>query len=136
MIQIEFLKKAFKSLQFAMQRATLSAEDLELRDACIQRFEYTFELSIKLIKRYIEQEMPFHDQLDHLNYRDLIRLAFEGGLVQQVEPWFQYREARNQTSHAYDEKKAKEVYAVLNLFTQDVAFLSDQLDLRLASSQR
>lgn len=135
MIQIGFLKKAFTSLQFAMKRAATLPEDLELRDACIQRFEYTFELCIKLTKRYIEQEMPIHEQIDQLNYRELIRLAFEAGLIEKVEPWFQYREARNQTSHAYDEKKAQDVYRILPSFEQDVEYLCEQFDVRLAKSK-
>ena len=130
-LSIEPLHKAFLSLVKALARASIDPSDLELRDACIQRFEYTYELSIKLIKRYIEFAMPLPENVDQLNYRDLLRIAFELGLIDPVERWFEYREARNQTSHAYDESKAKLVYAILPDFVVKVQFLLSQLEERL-----
>lgn len=97
-INYEPLNKAWASLNKALERASQEPADLEVRDACIQRFEWTYELCIKTIKRYLEHEMPIAERVDQLNYRDLIRLAFEAGLIEKVEPWFAYREARNQTS--------------------------------------
>ena len=129
-ITTEPLQKALASLNVALDRSRQAKQDLELRDACIQRFEYTFELSIKVIKRYLEQEMPIL-LIDQINYRELLRSAFEAGLIQQVEAWFLYREARNQTSHAYDEKKAQFVYDVIFSFVEQAKFLLTQLSDRL-----
>ena len=39
----------FLSLVKAVNRATENPQDLEIRDACIQRFEYTYELANKLL---------------------------------------------------------------------------------------
>ncbi len=130
-ISITILQRALDSLEKGLVRAQKSPSDLEVRDACIQRFEYTYELCIKLIKRYIEQEMPVPEPVDQLNYRDLLRIAYEIGLLRAVEPWFQYREARNQTSHAYDENKAKNVYQCLPDFAQDTHFVLSELGKRL-----
>ena len=133
LIHIEPLKKACLSLRSGLQRSEREPNDLEVRDACIQRFEYTFELCIRIMKRYIEREMPPIEQVDQMNFRDLLRVAVEIGLIEQIEHWFQYREARNQTSHSYDENKAKAVYQVLAGFVQDANFLITQLELRLPS---
>ena len=135
MIIITPLKKALKSLKTGLDRAKKSPSDLEIRDACIQRFEYTYELSIKIIKRYIEENMPISERVDQLNYRDLLRVAFEIGLIQHVEEWFSYREARNQTSHAYDEIKAQAVYDILPAFFIQAEALVAQLDQRLGSTE-
>jgi len=123
--------QALNTLNRALSRASKEPDDLEVRDACIQRFEYTYELSIKLIKRYIEQEMPLSENVDRLNYRDLLRIAFEIGLVKDVEKWFQYREARNLTSHTYDENKAQAVYDVLPEFAIQAQWLLEQLNRAL-----
>ena len=120
------------SLEKAIVRAKNEPEDLEVRDACILRFEYTFELSIKTIKRYIEMEMPIHENIDQMNYRDLLRVAFEIGLITRVEDWFSYREARNQTSHAYDQSKAKAVFEVAIQFSIQASLLIEQLKKRLS----
>ena len=131
-LNFDALIKAFASLNIAIQRAMKDPKDLEVRDACIQRFEYTFELCVKTIKRYIEMEMPISENIDQMNYRDLMRVAFEIGLIQVVEDWFVYREARNQTSHAYDQHKAQVVFETTLKFINDAEFLIQQLKNRTA----
>ena len=39
-------------------------QDEELRDACIQRFEYSFELSWKMLKRRLEIDLPDAHSVD------------------------------------------------------------------------
>lgn len=121
------LKNAYLSLTKAVDRAKLNPEDLEVRDACIQRFEYTYELCIKFIKRYIETENPSPENVDQMNFRDLLRLAAEIGLVEKVELWFQFREARNNTTRAYDEAKAIIVFNAIPGFIQQAGFLLEKL---------
>lgn len=128
------IKKTFLSLTKAMDRSKQNPEDLEVRDACIQRFEYTYQLSIKFIKRYIETENPSPENIDQMNYRDFLRLAAEIGLIEIVELWFQFREARNITSHAYDETKAIEVFNVIPSFIQQVNYLLEKLEQRINPS--
>jgi nucleotidyltransferase substrate binding protein (TIGR01987 family) len=132
MLNIQSLINAFNSFEKGINRAKLEPLDLEVRDACIQRFEYTFELSIKTIKRYIEMEMPISEQVDQLNYRDLLRIALEIGLIEDVNAWFTFREARNQTSHAYDQNKAEMVFQVAINFLEKDKFLIEQLQKRLS----
>ena len=132
MLNIQSLINAHNSLDKGIKRARHDSTDLEVRDACIQRFEYTFELAIKTIKRYIEMEMPISQNIDQLNYRDLLRIADEIGLIQHVEVWFTYREARNQTSHAYDQNKAAMVFQVAIDFLEKSRFLIKQIHQKLS----
>jgi nucleotidyltransferase substrate binding protein (TIGR01987 family) len=110
------LEKAIISLNRALARARDAHGDEELRDACIQRFEYTFELCWKMLKRQLEQEIPNPSEVDGFSYRHLFRIGAERGLVQDVEAWFDYRERRNITSHTYDEEKAARVFEALPAF--------------------
>lgn len=110
------LEKAINSLKRALYRAIDAPGDEELRDACIQRFEYTFELCWKMLKRQLEQELPNPAEVDGYSYRHLFRIGAERGLVQDVEAWFDYRERRNITSHTYDEEKAARVFDALPAF--------------------
>ncbi len=131
-ISILPLKKAFLSLEKAVDRSNQNIEDLELRDACIQRFEYTYELANKMIKRFIEVSQPFSAIIDQLTYRDLLRLAAEIGLIDSVEQWFIFSDARNKTSHAYDESKAVEVFKEIPQFILYTKKLIDNLDAKIA----
>jgi len=124
------LLKALSSLNRALTKSYAAPEDEELRDACILRFEYTFELSWKMLKRQLELELPSPSEVDGYSYRHLFRLGGERGLVQDVEAWFDYRELRNITSHTYNEEKAIKVFSSIPSFAKHAAELLEQLTRR------
>jgi nucleotidyltransferase substrate binding protein (TIGR01987 family) len=90
-----------------------AAADPRWRDTLVaglvQHFEFTFELCWKMLKRQLEREVPSPSELDGLSYRELIRLGHQRGLIQAVEPWFEFRELRNITAHTYARDKALKV---------------------------
>ncbi len=88
-------------------------DDEELRDACIQRFEFSFELAWKMIKRRLERDLANTTQLEGISYRELIRLAHVASLVDGVQAWWVFRDMRNLSSHTYDTQVAAQVYAVI-----------------------
>jgi nucleotidyltransferase substrate binding protein (TIGR01987 family) len=133
-LQLDPFEKAFSSLIIGLNRAEQNQGDFEIRDGCIQRFEYTYELAIKFIKRYIQGNYPIPVNIEQMNFRDLLRVAAEIGLVKQVEGWFQFREARNKTSHTYDEAKAKEVFEIIASFVDESRYLLDQLKRRISET--
>lgn len=119
--------KALASLERALERACAVPEDAELRDACIQRFEYTYELAWKMLKRQIEAEVANPSEVDGFSFRQLFRVAGERGLVDDVEAWFDYREQRNLTTHTYHEETARRVFSVLPAFARDAGSLLSRL---------
>lgn len=124
------LNKALQSLNRAIRRSQATPDDEELRDAVIQRFEYTYELSWKMLKRQIEQESPDPSLIDHLSFRDLLRDGAERGIIKDVERWMDYREARNITAHTYDDQKAQSVYSAAIDFFDDATALLKALEER------
>lgn len=125
-------EKAINSLQRVLDRSRSVPEDEDIRDACIQRFEYTYELAFKMLKRQLEQELPSREELDQLPFKEVIRVGAERGLIAAPERWFDYRNKRNITSHTYDEEKAREVFSVLSDFAADAADLLARLNARHA----
>lgn len=130
MLDFSSFEKALTSLQRVLVRSAGTPGDDDLRDACIQRFEYTYELSFKMLKRQLEQELPASAELDHLPFKEIIRIGAERGLIMAPERWFDYRDKRNITSHTYNEQKAREVYSVLDDFAADAADLLARLTTR------
>lgn len=120
----------FEKAVASLEEALAQPKTDYLRDATIQRFEYTFELAIKMIKRSLEK-WPEGTTIDQQTYRDMIRMAAEAGLITDPKAWFEYREARNVTSHAYDEKLAEKVYATVKKFAPDAKKLLDALKAHL-----
>jgi len=108
-LALSSLEKAIACLEVAILRAKNTPQDAELRDAVIQRFEYTYELAWKMLKRQLELEAPTPETIDTLSFRDLLREAAEKGIIDNIEHWFVYREQRNTTSYIYDENKAEQV---------------------------
>ena len=125
------LRKALGSLQRGITRATSAPEDEELRDAVIQRFEYSYELSWRMLKRVIEAESATPAAIDALSFRDLLREAAERGMVADVEAWFHYRYQRNITAHTYDEEKAASVFRTALEFLPDAQALLGALEARI-----
>ena len=79
-----------------------------LRDAVIQRFEFTFELVWKSLKLYLERQ-----GLDCGGPRPTLKKAFAEGLIDSpdaADVWLRMLEDRNLTSHAYDEALATRIY--------------------------
>ncbi|TKJ33187.1 MAG: nucleotidyltransferase [Planctomycetes bacterium B3_Pla] len=90
-----------------------------LRDSVIQRFEYTYELAWKMMKRWLEINIGA-SYVDGISRKELFRMAAEQRLIDDPVKWFEYHEARNQTSHIYDESVAQDVFNVVGSFLDDV----------------
>lgn len=98
----------------------------------IQNFEFVYEISIKMLKRQIELESASPTEVDETNFRDVLRVAAEKGLIADVEAWFKYRKMRNITAHTYDHEKAQKVYQDTLIFIDDARALLQKLESRNA----
>ena len=82
-----------------------------LRSAIVQAFEFTYELSYNMIKRYLSLVSANPAGIDQMSFSNIIREAYRQGLVQSELPaWREHRRKRGSTSHAYDEGLAQEVF--------------------------
>ena len=131
MLDLSSLEKACEALALSLKLYDKSSllednpEKVLLRDGVIQRFEFTYELSWKMLKRYLEEYSL--EKADGLNNRELFRIGWEQGLISDPEKWFHYLKMRNQTSHVYDKAKASAVYATAREFLPDAQYLLKRL---------
>ena len=96
----------------------------------IQNFEFVYEIGFKMLRRQIEAEAASPTEVDESNFRDVLRVAAEKGLIADVEAWFRYRKMRNITAHTYDHEQAQQVYQGTLLFITDARALLAQLEAR------
>lgn len=101
------------------------------RDGVLQRFEYSHELVLKFIRRALET--IYGDNVDQMAYNDVLRTAAERGLIDEVDRWFEYRAARNKTSHTYDAQIAEAVYVSVRPFLTDAREFLYRLSERIGS---
>ena len=118
---------ATASLAEALEAAKSRPDDAFIRDASIQRFEYTYELCVKSLRRQLEAMSDSPAELDALGYRYMIRVGVERGLINAEAEWFRYRELRNITAHAYDSAKAAQIFSMLPVFLRDAQALLGKL---------
>jgi len=103
--RIEVLARALAKLHESLQRDYM-ADDVVV-DATIQRFEFTYELSWKLMKAYLE----YNGNTEGVSPRRAIQESFKEGLVSDGEGWLQMLQDRNLTSHTYDSETALKILA-------------------------
>lgn len=128
-IDISSLHQALSTLDEALTARADAPDDKFIRDACIQRFEYCYELTHKMLRRYLTAAEPAGVQ--ELSFPNLIRLGYERGLLAQSwDVWMDFRDARNATSHAYDEAKARSVVEKIPAFAAAARFLATQIEAR------
>lgn len=131
------LDRAISQCQQALDlhSSALSRSDLvlalHLRAAAIQAFEFTYELSIKFLRRFYEENTLAVDQQVIHNFNAFIRMGYEAGLLNaELSVWKTFRERRGITSHTYDEDKAQMVFIAIPEFLTEAIFLRDQILLR------
>jgi nucleotidyltransferase substrate binding protein (TIGR01987 family) len=128
------LRNAIARLDEGLCRHLSEPSDLQVRDGLIQRFEFTYDLSHKALRRSIEAASPNPEHIDQMTFPTLIRTGFEQGLIAgDWADWQGYREMRNITSHTYDEAKAREVTAAIPKFLKEAQALIEFLDKRSRS---
>ena len=104
-----------------------------IRDAVIQRFEFTYELSVKTLRRYLRSIAASNDEVDELSFRELLRRAGDFKLIHgDVLRWIDYRQARTDTVHTYNEIRAVEVAATAEEFVVEALALLTALQERIA----
>lgn len=122
-----------KSLTYANAPAALNDMGLreQMRNSVIQCFEFTYELSWKMLKRYLEATEASPATLDSSTFQNLIRLGNERALLRSDwHQWKIYRQARADSSHAYDATKAEAVFAIAPDFLTEAKFLFAELRRR------
>lgn len=106
--------KAFKQLESAIEELDLLS-DLE-KEGLVQRFEYTFELSWKTLKDYLESQ-----DVEAKFPRDAIKKGFQYEIVDNGEIWMEMLEKRNLMAHTYDEEIFQTaVQQISNLFFPEI----------------
>ena len=101
-----------KDLENAVSRLDEAIKDSKkielstLKDGVIQRFEFTLELSWKILKTYLMNE-----GIDCVNTpKSVVREAYKAGIIKNGEIWIEMIDDRNLTSHIYSQSMADDIY--------------------------
>jgi nucleotidyltransferase substrate binding protein (TIGR01987 family) len=105
------LLQSFDHAHAQLTKALAQPKDEFVRDAAIQRFEFTFELFWKTLQAYcrlqgVEANSP----------RASLREAFRLRLLDDDSQYMAMLQSRNLASHTYEEAMTETIYAALPTF--------------------
>ncbi len=119
-LSLKKLKQAVKRLREVLAR---SSSDV-IRDAAIQRFEFTFELVWKTLKIILEDKGILAS-----TPKDCFREAVRLGWITNEKVYMEMLKARNTMSHLYDEQEARHIYKqIRHRFLKPILSLLAEID--------
>ena len=134
-LDLTSLESAVASLERSITAATVHEAALPpdlkdtVRSGIIQNFEVAYELSWKMMKRWLEMNISA-ESVDGVTRRELFRQAAENRLITDVDLWMRFHSSRNETSHTYDNGTAEEVSATAKHFVSAAQSLLTALRAR------
>jgi|SRR3989338_5564576 len=99
------LAQLSKALQRLKEALAAPKNDI-VRDSAIQRFEFTIDMTWKLVKTILEEK---HGVVCH-SPKECFREAYKQKMLVYDEFWLELVDMRNETSHTYKEEIAESVY--------------------------
>lgn len=106
----------------------VTQEEIEIiKSGIIQNFEISYEIAWKLMKKWLEENIG-REAVDGISRKELFRIAAQNKLIEDIEKWFIFHEARNLTSHDYDGIKAEDVFKEALEFPSFARKLQERLE--------
>ncbi len=122
---------AFESALARLREVLAEPKSTIVRDAAIQRFEFTFELAWKTAMRVAQSEGAECG----VSPKEVIKAAFRLGWIDDDKLWLEMLKDRNRTTHIYNEALADEIFSRLPGYLSALTKLHDQLKRVLESPQ-
>ena len=116
---LENLEKAALQLKKALNESVTEY----IRDAAIQRFEFTYELLWKTLKGYLED---IHG-IRTVSPRQVFKEAFALDILDDEAIFLSMIESRNRISHTYYEKQAEKIYESLSEYLVKINVIIEKL---------
>ena len=122
------LKKSYLKLGEIIIRYAQSPSDDALRDSLIQRFEFTYSVALKTIRKYFIEKAFVIEDVNNMSFNDMVRTANQLNIIKSdLSILTNFREMRNLTSHTYDEVIAQKVADIIPSFYEEITFLLNGL---------
>lgn len=127
-LDISALENAENRLNEMLARYKKEANDEAVRDSVIQRFEFTYSIALKTLRKYFIERAFILEEVNQMSFNEMIRTASQLNLIKSnLEKWTIYREMRNMTSHTYDEEIALQVVSIIPDFSDEITYLLTKL---------
>ena len=133
MIEYDKFRNSLKRLR-EQHGNHLGVDDLHLdsimqeavAESVIHRFEICYDRLWKVLRRHLTEELGVANAPN--SPKPIFRLAFENNLLPSpIEKWIDYANSRINTSHDYDEGKARRCLGIISNFIEDATGLYETI---------
>ena len=125
-LNLTAFRKAIHTFKDALNEYSKDITNTYVRDSVIQRFEYCYDSSKKMLTRHLKN--MGESDIDTKSLADIIRLGAKKGLLYHSwDEWSRYKDNRNATSHGYDESVAIEIVSHLDGFSEELDYFLEKL---------
>ena len=109
MTKFEVTIQQFEKAVTRLEEVLDAPETDIVRDSAIQRFEFTLDISWKMIKAFLDEEKG----IICVSPKECFREAYRQSIIDYDEDWIKFVDMRNETVHTYDEDIAERIYSQL-----------------------
>ena len=116
---------ALKRFNEALEkRNTLKKEGFEdiILDLIVKRFEFTYEMSWKALKRYLD-----YNGIEAQYPREIFKEAYTLGLIENQYVWLDMIEMRNLSSHIYNEYEIEAILDKVDDYAKEFINLQEKI---------
>jgi len=132
-VDIASLAAAVGPLNEGLLRCRREPLDEQLRDGLILRFGSAYDLCHRTLRRFIRESAASPDDVDRMDFPDLIRTANQQNLLLGDWPtWRRFRDSRAEISCAYHAEIAQGIAGTIAGFVVEAEHLCGALRNRLA----
>lgn len=127
-LSVTALEHALETLEQVLDDLDADTEKNYIRDASIKRFEYSYELTLKMLRRHLENIADNPGDVKEYSFQEVIRQGYNKGVLENSwDIWKEYRIYRNKTSHGYDKSVAKELVSNIPNFLKEAQYFLEKL---------
>ena len=128
-LDLSNLKNSFSTLKECYNDYTMQKDEkmqTYIKDSCIKRFEYTYEMSKKIMNKFLKKEYDKTEK--ELSINNIFREMYGLSLIDRFDNWVDYRESRNISAYEYDITKTYPIIELIPRFLVDVDFFITHLE--------
>ena len=105
--KVDVAQKAFRTFEEILKEPY----SVVVRDAAIQRFEYTFEIVWTSLKEFLKEKAGVIANSPKLVFREALAVGILS--EEEIRKCLEMTDDRNDITHTYDEKVAKKFFPIL-----------------------
>lgn len=118
---LDILSEGLRVYQCAGDNANISRF---IADGCLKRFEYVFNLTLKMMKQYLKAKL--NEQEKELTINHIFKLMQEDKKIIDVQKWLAYYQYFLNIRQGYDIENANKMMLFIGDYVQSMRFLMDR----------